>query len=68
VLAAPALSGGAARGQDSEWRLGALFRSLAISSALGTGALTGAEIAVEMANERDGVLVLQPGMGVVAVL
>ncbi len=56
VLAAPALFGGAARGQDSEWRLGALFRSLATSSVLGTEALTGAEIAVEMANERGGVL------------
>ena len=55
LLAAPALVGRAAA-QDSEWRLGALFPLTGNLSVLGTEALAGAEVAVDIANERGGVL------------
>ncbi len=57
LLAGPALLGRAARAQQhAEWRLGALFPLTGNLSVLGTEALAGAEVAVEMANERGGVL------------
>ncbi len=55
LLAAPALTARGARAQDSEWRIGALYPLSGNLSVLGTEALAGTEVAIDLANEQGGV-------------